>query len=367
VTPRLASGQVRVQPGWAFTLAKARVERVESGRMAASMRDVAKLAGVSQRTVSNVVNGYVHVRPETRRKVHQAIDELRYRPNVSAQKLRAGKTGLLALAIPDIASPYFAELADHIQRAAAERGLTLLIDQTGGLLERELLVLDGYRSNLIDGLILSPLAVTASDLAQRHFDFPTVLLGESIDRAGLVHVSVDNVSAARTATEHLLSLGRQCVAAVGAPVAEGTAGPAAPRFQGYRDALRAGKRSFSPDLVFATARWTRDEGYHIGRQIAAANTKIDAAFCFNDVLAVGLMKGLIDSGRRIPEDVAVVGWDDISEAAFATPRLTTIAPDKGQIARLAVAGLLERVRDHKAGSEEVVANYALIRRESTGG
>lgn len=335
--------------------------------MPASMRDVAELAGVSQRTVSNVVSDYVHVKPETRRKVRQAIVALRYRPNVAAQKLRSGKTGLLALAIPEIATPYFAELADHIQRAAEERGSTLLIDQTGGLLERELLVLEGYRSNIIDGLILSPLAVTADDLAQRDLDFPTVLLGESIDKGGLLHISVDNVSAARTATEHLLSLGRLHVAAVGAPLVESTVGPAAPRFQGYREALKAAKRLFSPDLVFPTARWTREEGYEIGKRIAAAHPDIDAVFCFNDVLALGLMKGLIDSGRRVPEDVAVVGWDDINEASFSTPRLTTISPDKGQIARLAVTGLLDRVGGRNAGSEELVANHSFIRRESTGG
>lgn len=184
--------------------------------MAVSMRDVAKVAGVSQRTVSNVVNDYAHVRSETRQRVQEAIRTLNFRPNVSAQKLRNGRAGLVAVAVPEIAAPYFAELADHLQRYAANCGITLLIDQTGGTRARELLVLDGYRSNVIDGLIISPLAITAADPVHRQLDVPVVLLGESIDRSGVLHVSVDNVEAAKVATDHLIHGGRERIAAVGA-------------------------------------------------------------------------------------------------------------------------------------------------------
>jgi LacI family repressor for deo operon, udp, cdd, tsx, nupC, and nupG len=334
--------------------------------MAVSMRDVAQLAGVSQRTVSNVVNDYEHVSAETRRRVRQAIETLRYRPNASAQKLRSGKSGLLALAVPEIATPYFAELADAVQRIANENGSTLLIDQTGGDRERELLVLDGFRSNIIDGLILSPLGVTAEDLATRDLDFATVLLGESINNGGLLHISVDNLIAAKTATEHLLSLGRKNIAAVGIAATNSTVGPATPRARGYRNALRSAGLKENPKLEFATNSWTRREGYAIGRHIGASRPEIDAVFCFNDVLALGLMKGLADAGRTVPEDIAVVGWDDIDEAAYSTPTLTTIAPNKEQIAQLAVTGLLQRINGLRSGPEEMIASFELIPRHSTG-
>src|SRR3712207_2546012 len=178
------------------------------------MRDVAALAGVSPRTVSNVVSGYVHVRPETRERVQRAIDELKYRPNVSARSLRRGRTGIIALAVPEIAAPYFAELGDLIQREAGARGVTLLVDQTGADRERELLVLDGYRSTVIDGFILSPMAITGEDLEAQELDIPAVLLGERIHDSGLLHVSIDNVAAARTATAHLVEGGRRRIAAV---------------------------------------------------------------------------------------------------------------------------------------------------------
>ena len=135
-------------------------------RRRAGLKDVARLAGVSVKTVSNVVNDYEHVTPKTRARVEQAIKELNYRPNLSARNLRKGRSGIIALAVPELDIPYFAELARLIVTAAEERGLTVLIDQTGGNREREQLVAEGIRDHLIDGLIFSPLALTADDLVK---------------------------------------------------------------------------------------------------------------------------------------------------------------------------------------------------------
>lgn len=333
--------------------------------MAVSMRDVARLAGVSQRTVSNVVNDYVHVKAETRERVQQAIETLNFRPNISAQKLRNGRTGLVALAMPEIAAPYFAELADHLQRYAASRGITLLIDQTGGSRDRELVVLDGYRSNIIDGLILSPLAITAEDLAHRPLDVPVVLLGESINHSPFLHVSVDNVEAARVATQHLISTGRQHIAAVGAHFSVGTTGPAERRLQGYIEATSAADRVLSPGLTFEANTWTRAQGYEIATAMVERKTRVDALFCFNDSLALGAIKAFHDHKVRVPDDIAVVGWDDIEEASYSIPTLTTIAPDKAQIAARALDGLLANLDCGSASSHEVTCPFTLVVREST--
>ncbi len=333
--------------------------------MSANMRDVAKLADVSQRTVSNVVNGYIHVRPETRERVQRAITALRYRPNVSAQKLRQGRTGMLALAVPEIAVPYFAELANHVQRRAAERGVTLLIDQTGGVRERELLVLDGYRSNIIDGLILSPLAVTPTDLTDRGLDFPTVLLGESVNTGGFIHISIDNVAAARDATEHLLKLGRRRIAAIGSMPEQDIVGPAARRLRGYSDAISAAGLPLDPELILPAATWTRANGYRIAADIITKGTAVDAMFCFNDLLAVGVMKALEQHGVPVPQDVAVIGWDDLEECSYATPTLTSVSPDKIGIARLAVDHLLDRIAGRPLEDTEIPAGFSITAREST--
>jgi LacI family transcriptional regulator, repressor for deo operon, udp, cdd, tsx, nupC, and nupG len=330
-----------------------------------TVHDVARLAGVSPRTVSNVVNGFAHVAPETRERVQKAIGTLKYRPHVTAQRLRGGRTGILALALPEVRAPYFAELADRIQEQAHLRGATLLIDQTGGTRERELLVLEGYRSNLVDGVIFSPHALSVEDLLEHDVEVPMVLLGERIDTSTFMHIAVDNVAAACAGVEHLFALGHERIAAVGAPPHGMRGGPAVPRYRGYYEAMRAAGRMIDPQLVFETGTWTRQAGYDIADRIAAQAQDIDAVFCFNDTLALGLMRGLHDHGLRVPDDLSVLGWDDTEEARFSTPRLSTVAPDKAAIAEGAVAGLLLEVEGSLEG-KSITADHTLIPRESTG-
>ncbi len=334
--------------------------------MVASMRDVAALAGVSPRTVSNVVRNYVHVAPDTRARVQSAIDELRYRPNASARSLRRGRTGIIALAVPEIAAPYFAELADLVQRAAGERGVTLLVDQTGGSPHREALVLDGYHTGMIDGLLLSPVSITAGDLAAQALPIPTVLLGERVaEGTGLVHVGIDNVAAARRATTHLLDRGRRRVAAVGADAAENL-GPAARRLQGHRLALADAGLPAAPELEIDTGSWTHASGHAAVAALLRDGPRVDGLFCFNDVLALAAVRAVHDAGLRVPEDVAVVGWDDIAVAAYATPSLTTVRPDKTAIARTSVDRLLALVDGGQPVEEEVLCDWDLAVRGSSG-
>jgi len=202
------------------------------------LKDVAERAGVSVKTVSNVVNGYVHVRPDTRARVMEAIAALDYRPNISARNLRRGRTGIIALAVPELDIPYFAELAKHVVSAAARHDWTVLIDQTSGDPEQERLVASGIRDHMIDGLIFSPLALAGADLDASAKATPMVLLGERVAHGAADHVAIDNLAAARDLTEHLVGLGRRRIAAIGAQhTAE--AATARLRLAGYGEALRA--------------------------------------------------------------------------------------------------------------------------------
>jgi len=333
--------------------------------MAVSMREVAALAGVSPRTVSNVARGYAYVSPETRERVQRAIDELKYRPNASARSLRKGQTGIIALAVPEIAAPYFAELGNLVQQHAHRRGVTLLIDQTGASREHELLVLDGYRDHLIDGLILSPMAITVDDLKTQALDIPVVLLGERIHDGGLLHVGIDNVAAARTATAHLIECGRSRVAAIGWDLTTHNVGPAIRRMEGYLLALAEAGLEADPALSIATGGWSLASGYAAVRGLIERATRVDGLFCFNDVLALAAIRAITDHGLRVPDDIAVVGWDDINEAAYSTPSLTSISPDKPAIATMAVDGLMARVAGEAVGASEITCEYRLVVREST--
>jgi len=335
----------------------------------ARLKDVAERAGVSIKTVSNVVNGYLHVRADTRDRVERAIRELQYRPNLSARSLRAARSGVVALALPELDVPYFAELARHIVAAAETRGWTVLIDQTEGSRERERVVVDGIRRELIDGLIFSPLALTAGDLAGRSDATPMVLLGERIGGSDLVadHVVVDNVAAARAATSHLVELGRRRIAAIGAQqIASGVT--ARLRLRGYRAALRRAGLGFDESLVRPAPAYHRADGAAAMAALLDLPEPPDAVFCFNDLLALGALRTLLRSGVRVPEDIAVVGFDDIEDGRYATPTLSTVKPDKAEIARLAVELLADRLAgDRDTAPRELVAGHELVIRESTTG
>lgn len=153
------------------------------------MRDVARRAGVSVKTVSNVVNDFPYVSGPTRARVLAAIAELGYRMNFSARNLSLGRTGMLTLAVPDLRLPYFAELAAAVMSAAAERGYTVLIEQTGGVRERELAVLTSDRRRMTDGLIFSPIGLRPADGTQLDVGYPVVLLGERALHPGVPHVA----------------------------------------------------------------------------------------------------------------------------------------------------------------------------------
>ncbi|MBO3748503.1 LacI family DNA-binding transcriptional regulator [Streptosporangiaceae bacterium NEAU-GS5] len=328
------------------------------------LKDVAERAGVSIKTVSNVVNGYPHVSPETRLRVEAAIAELRYRPNLSARNLRQGRSGVIALALPDLAIPYFAELATRVIAAADQRGWTVLIDQTQGDRAKERLVVSGIRAHLIDGLLFSPLALTGGDLAARVDSTPMVLLGERVGRSPYDHVAVDNVAAAEEATAHLVQLGRRRIAAIGAQKA--AAGVTARlRLRGFRHALA--KAGLTEHAVAHVAAFHRADGATAmaGLLTGSPAGPPDAVFCFNDTLALGALRTLLARGIRVPDDIALIGFDDIEDGRYATPALTTVAPDKSQIADVAVDLLASRLSGTAAQPKELVAGHRLIVREST--
>jgi len=331
--------------------------------MPVSLKDVASAAGVSIKTVSNVVNDYPFVSAATRARVQAIIDELGYRPNLSARRLRSGRTGLIALSLPEL-TPYFAELAEHVVAAAEQRGFTVLIDRTGGERGHERLVAAGIRDHPTDGTIASPLSMTAQDVEKLRDSHPIVLLGERLSHVGVDHVAVDSVAAAGEAVNHLLSLGRRSIAAIG--TSRRPAGTVAQRQRGYEQALTAAGLPLDRARYGDVDLFHREPGYLAMRELLRRCPELDAVFCFNDLLAFGALRALAEAGRRVPEDVAVVGFDDVQECRYSSPPLTSISPDKAAIARYAVDLLLQRLqRGGPAEPQEVFPGYRLVVRQST--
>ncbi|MEV1168232.1 LacI family DNA-binding transcriptional regulator [Nonomuraea sp. NPDC049784] len=332
-----------------------------------TLRDVAKRANVSIRTVSNVVNGYAPVSDELRARVQAVLDELDYRPNLIARNLKQGRTGMIALVVPELDVPYFAELAREVITAARAHGYVVMVDQTDGDgdRERELLGRDS-RATMFDGLLLSPLTISAEELRGRGNRIPIVLLGEHIFNGSFHHVAIDNVAAAREATTHLLNLGRRRVAAIGdQPYATGET--AQLRTAGYRQAHARAGLEVDEELVVSTSHFHRRLGAEAMEHLLALPEPPDAVFCYNDLLALGAIRALTRAGRRVPDDVAVVGVDDIEEGEYSTPSLTTIAPDKGEIARRAVNTLMDSINGSPAAPSEIIVPHRLMVRESTAG
>ncbi|GAA1589424.1 LacI family DNA-binding transcriptional regulator [Kribbella sancticallisti] len=328
------------------------------------MRDVALHAGVSPKTVSNVMNGYPYIREATRLKVLASIDALGYQMNLSARNLKSGRTGIIGLAVPELSLPYFAELADAVIDAAEEHGLTVMIEQTGAVRERELAALARPRGHLVDGLLFSPLGLGHNDAEHLRISTPMVLLGERIFHGPVDHVMIDNVTGTRAAVQHLLEVGRRRIAVIGTHPGE-LVGTAAIRYDAYAATLDEAGVQPVRRLAVQAGPWHRANGAEAMENLLASGEKFDAVLGLNDTLALGAIRVLTKHGIRIPDDVAVAGFDDIDEARYSTPTLTTVDPGRGRIATTAIELLVARMNGDESDHREIVAPYALHRREST--
>jgi DNA-binding LacI/PurR family transcriptional regulator len=335
--------------------------------MGPTMHDVARVAGVSIKTVSNVINDYPHVRPGTRSRVEAAIEQLAYRPNASAQGLRSGRTGIIGLAVPALRENYFAELSDFIIRAAEARGLGVVVEQTNGDREAELLAVSGGRRRFTDGLLLSPVRLGQGDAAVLDVDYPLVLLGDRIFGGPTDHVAIHNTEAARAGVEHLLSIGRRRIALLGGDAAAEPSS-ASLRLRGYREALAAASVPLDPALIRPVLHWTRAAGAEAVHATIAEGVVFDAVFALNDTLGLGALRALAGEGLSVPDDVAVLGFDNIDEARFSVPSLSSVDAGKERIAEIAVDLLLERITEK--GSRQpprtVQPEFTVVARESTG-
>lgn len=335
--------------------------------MVATLKDVAAAAGVSVKTASNVVNGYEFVKASTRERVLSAIEELGYQPNLAARNLRAGRTGVIGLAVPSLSFSYFAELADAVLEASRKLGFVTLIEQTGGDRDVELELLRGSRLSMLDGLLFSPLGMSNDDAEYLNVDYPLVLLGERIFEGPTDHVLMQNVNGGYAATAHLLNSGRRRIAVLGAHRGE-LVGSASLRLQGYRRALTEFGVDSGDELVVFREGWHRADGAAATQELLFSGTSFDAIFALNDELALGALRILHQENIRVPEDVAVIGFDNLVEGQFAMPSLSTIDPGRADIADRAVTALIERIGDRAATARPprvIEVPFTTVAREST--
>lgn len=327
-----------------------------------SIKDVAVRAGVSWKTVSNVVNERPVVREETRLKVLAAIEELGYVPNHAGRELRGGPTRAIALGVPELQNPYFARLAERMQAAARERDHTVSVVVSLGSAASERALLRGQTPRPVDAVIISPSALDPAELTGKRDGQRVVLLGETLPASrDISHVAIDNVASAVDVVQHLVGAGRERLLFLGADGKVRSTGT--DRLAGFRAAARFAGLPQEPGLVRPVEGWTREAGRDAILAALDAGERFDAIVAGNDLLAIGAIAAMVDRGLRVPEDVAVVGWDDIPEAAWCRPALTSIAPDLDALIAAALDAALTPGPDQPA--QETVIPHRLVERESS--
>jgi DNA-binding LacI/PurR family transcriptional regulator len=336
------------------------MEPVERTR-AAVMEDVAERAGVSAMTVSRALNSPEKVRPETRARVLAAVEELDYRPNSAARVLATGRSGVLGVVSFDTTLYGPASTLHGIERAAREQGFLISIVSLSVLNRRAIgESVERLRSQSVDGIIIvAPHESAAEGLRNLPPELPLVVVGAA-EEIPFALAAVDQRSGAVKATRHLLSLGHETVWQLAGPTdwidASG-------RRAGWRAVLEAAGRAVPEPL---TGDWSALSGYEQGR-VLARDPDVTAVFAANDAMALGLLRALREGGRRVPEDVSVVGFDDVPESGYFAPPLTTVRQNFGEVGRRAFQLLIDRLVDPTAPApERRFVEPELVVRESTG-
>ncbi|BEL02520.1 LacI family DNA-binding transcriptional regulator [Actinoplanes sichuanensis] len=331
---------------------------MDKGSRSPAMTDVARLAGVSHQTVSRVLNDHPNVKEQTRIRVRAAIAELGYRPNRAARALVTGRSQLIGVVARNSTLFGPATMLSEFEQAAADAGFAVSVGSVRELDRSSIsAVVDRHLDQRVAGLVVIANTASATEaLAEIPEDLPVVFI-DGDPASGRPLVTVDQVAGARAATRHLLDAGHETVWHVSGPT---DWFDSAGRIQGWRQTLEEAGAEVPPLL---SADWSAAEGYRTG-QMLARMPEVTAIFTANDHLALGILRALHERGRRVPHDVSVVGFDDVPEAAYFIPPLTTVRQAFGDVARAALSLLLGQMKDDSGMADQIVVPPQLIIRES---
>jgi LacI family transcriptional regulator len=330
----------------------------------ATQKDVARLAGVSQASVSMVMSGGASpaISAETWERITKAAAELGYTPNRFAQALKTNRTMTIACMVPDITNPFYPALMRGIQSITDTRGYDVIAINTDGTLERERHFLDWSRQGRVDGLIGVFFNLRACDFKPLvDAGMPVVRIESAKKRGGELAIDdiyVDSHAASLAVTQYLIAKGHRRISMVA-----GRGGPQSVRIEGYKAAL--GAAGLEPDVILEEA-FSEENGFHAAEKILARATRPSAIFAANDLMAIGVMQALRERNVAIPGDIAVVGFDDISAAKLVTPSLTTVAQFQYQMGVKAAQILMERLRGTTVPTGTALEMpFSLVERGST--
>ncbi len=331
-----------------------------------TLRDIAKIANVSPKTVSRVINEEHFVNEKTRMKIQRIIQELGYRPNYVARSLRKNKTNTIGYIIPDMANPFFGLVGRAIEKTLRKRGYSLIISTTRNTPHLEIETLNLLLSKKVDGIIFATIGETRDFLKKTLVPskIPVVIIDNKIPELEYDTVLHDNVQGAFLLTRHLIEHGHRCISFIAGPLGQ-TSGQL--RLEGYKRALEAENILFREELV-RYGDWQIMSGYEATSDLIKSDTKFQALFAANSVMALGVLKAIRAHRLKVPRDIALVSFDDLDFAEVTEPPLTTIRSVESEIGQSAVKLLLARIEKEKDSHpiQEILIPVSLNIRQSCG-
>lgn len=326
-----------------------------------TMNDVAREAQVSIMTVSRVVNNKTEVSPATRQLVLNVIERLGYRPSSIARGLATKHTATLGVVVPDIANPFFAGVVRGAENQAYAEEYSVFLCNTNEDPEREIAVLQSLEEKRIDGLLLCASRLPEDKLRQIVGCFPaTILVLRQLKNDNVQAVLVDDESGGQMATQHLLRSGHQKIGFLAGPMLS-YSGQC--RMRGYLTAMEAAGLPVNPDWILNGAPYVHN-GRESAHRLLSSFPELTAILCFNDLVAVGAIQACAELGKKVPNDLAIIGFDDIPLASLVTPPLTTCRTPQEKLGSTAMQTLLKQIRGGGNDQEKIVIRPELIVRAS---
>jgi LacI family transcriptional regulator len=329
-----------------------------------TVADIAREAGVSMMTVSRVINHKDEVSAETRQRVQEIIDRLSYRPSGIARSLATRHSGTIGLVIPDVSNPFFADVARGAEDVAWAERYSIFLCNTEEDPQRELAVVNSLEEKRVDGVVLFSRLERRQLIGVLKHHPAAVLINRQTPKKNITPaigtVRLDDVLGSQLVIRHLLDRGHQAIGFLAGPL---TSHSGRSRSKGYHQALTEAGLPLNPLWEHHCAP-TVDGGYTGARDLLSAQPKLTALFCFNDLIAVGALQACIESGRSVPHDLAIAGYDDIPLAALVTPSLTTCRAPRYELGAEAVHLLLSRIRGCNDPCKEIVLKPQLVIRAS---
>ena len=327
------------------------------------MRDVAEKAGVSIKTVSRVVNKQGEISEETRRRVLQTIEALGYRPSLVARALVTQHSCTIGLVMADISNPFFPEVARGVLDRAQQAEYNVFLCNTGGNLQQELQTLESLADHGVDGIIIIPSYDSAQNLRTFVKTFqPLVLVNYQFEHPGVSQIIVNNEQGAKLAVDYLVDKGHQKIGML-----SGVQNPSSNRVRrilGYRQAMKHHGLAIADDWIVPTRDSTVECGHESTHRLLSKHPEITAVFAYNDLLAIGALKACQELGRDVPDDCAIIGFDDTHLATIVNPTLTSVRVDKYNLGYQAMNQLLTMLQTPSESSSPIHLDVELTIRQS---